>query len=196
MINFQSFKTLLVITLLPHSPSLYMIQCGRKSICDSSLTCQASLSTHINSKCKSGARYFLSLLFMKIHSYGPVIWRYVVRYLQSCFVMFNSCYLSLFKYFKINWSFYIAWKVSKYGVFSDPYFPVFGLNTEYLSVFSPNTGKYGPEKIRIWTLFTQFYIKFFFLDLKKNSIYGNSWKSRSNTPQGFWNQIIYLLICL
>ena len=29
-----------------------------------------------------------------------------------------------------------AWKVSKYGVFSGPYFPVFGLNTE----------KYGPEK--------------------------------------------------
>ena len=28
------------------------------------------------------------------------------------------------------------WKVSKYGVFSGPYFPV----------FSPNTGIYGPEK--------------------------------------------------
>ena len=23
-----------------------------------------------------------------------------------------------------------AWKVSKYGVYSDPYFPTFGLNTE------------------------------------------------------------------
>ena len=32
-------------------------------------------------------------------------------------------------------------------VFSDPYFPAFGLNTErYLFVFSPNVGKYGPEK--------------------------------------------------
>ena len=29
-----------------------------------------------------------------------------------------------------------GWKVSKYGVLSDPYFSVFGLNT----------GKYGPEK--------------------------------------------------
>ena len=27
--------------------------------------------------------------------------------------------------------------------------------TEYLSVFSPNAGKYGPEKLRIRTLFTQ-----------------------------------------
>ena len=31
---------------------------------------------------------------------------------------------------------FIAWKVSKYGVFSGLYFPVFGLNT----------GNYGPEK--------------------------------------------------
>ena len=31
---------------------------------------------------------------------------------------------------------FTAWKVSKYGVFSGPYFPVFGLNT----------GIYGPEK--------------------------------------------------
>ena len=38
-----------------------------------------------------------------------------------------------------------AWKVSKYGVISDPYFPAFELNTKYLSVFSPNAGKYGPE---------------------------------------------------
>ena len=54
--------------------------------------------------------------------------------------------------------------------FSGPYFPAFGLNTErygvshyvdipiteYLSVFSPNAGKYRPEKLRICTLFTQF----------------------------------------
>ena len=33
---------------------------------------------------------------------------------------------------------YTAWKVSKNGVFSGPSFPAF--------VFSPNTGKYGPEK--------------------------------------------------
>ena len=39
----------------------------------------------------------------------------------------------------------IAWKLSKHGVFSGPCFPVFGLNTE-ISVFSPNVGKYGPEK--------------------------------------------------
>ena len=29
--------------------------------------------------------------------------------------------------------------------YSGPYFPAFGLNTEYLSLFSPNAGKHGPE---------------------------------------------------
>ena len=42
-----------------------------------------------------------------------------------------------------------AWKVSKYGVFSGPYFPTFGLNTKRyfvsLRIFTPNAGKYGPE---------------------------------------------------
>ena len=37
-----------------------------------------------------------------------------------------------------------VWKVSKYGVFSGPYFPACGLNTDQ-------------KKLRIWTLFTQCY---------------------------------------
>ena len=42
---------------------------------------------------------------------------------------------------------FTPWKVSKYGVFSSPYFPIFGLYTEIYGVsFSPNTEKYGPEK--------------------------------------------------
>ena len=42
--------------------------------------------------------------------------------------------------------------------FSGPYFPAFGLNTEgyFISpLFSPNAGKYGPEKLQIQILFTQ-----------------------------------------
>ena len=45
--------------------------------------------------------------------------------------------------------------------FSDPYFPAFRhsnwirRDTLYLSAFSPNTGKYGPEKLRIRPFFTQ-----------------------------------------
>ena len=55
--------------------------------------------------------------------------------------------------------------MSKYGVFSGPYIPAFGLNTEYLSVFSPNAGKYGPEKLRIWTIFSQWE-----LEMKESSL--------------------------
>ena len=44
-------------------------------------------------------------------------------------------------------------EVSKCGDFSGPYFPAFGLrDTSYLSAFNPNVGKYGPEKLHIWTL--------------------------------------------
>ena len=44
--------------------------------------------------------------------------------------------------------------------FSGPSFPTFGLKTERyfaycMSAFSVNAGKYGPEKLRIRTLFMQ-----------------------------------------
>ena len=35
--------------------------------------------------------------------------------------------------------------MSKYGDFSGPYFPAFGLNTERYEVFNRNAGKHGPE---------------------------------------------------
>ena len=46
-----------------------------------------------------------------------------------------------------------ARKVSKYDVFSSPYFPTFGLNTEKHGVYLRIQSKC--RKIRIWTLFTQ-----------------------------------------
>ena len=53
-----------------------------------------------------------------------------------------------------------AWKVTICGVFSGPYFPVFGLNTyrvlrskpRYSVQIKENTDQ---KKLRIWTLFTQ-----------------------------------------
>ena len=57
----------------------------------------------------------------------------ILRYIlceKAILVSGETCLASL-------WIFLVtAWKVPKYGVFSGPYFPVFGLNT----------GKYGPEK--------------------------------------------------
>ena len=46
---------------------------------------------------------------------------------------------------------YTAWKVSVFGVFLVYIFPYSGWirrDTSYFSVFSPNAGKYGPEKLR------------------------------------------------
>ena len=51
-----------------------------------------------------------------------------------------------------------ASKVSVFGVFLvriSPHLDWIRRDALYLSVFSPNGGKYGPEKLRIRTLFTQ-----------------------------------------
>ena len=51
-----------------------------------------------------------------------------------------------------------AWKVSVFGGFLVRIFPHsdwIRSNTKYLSVFSSNVGKYGPENLRIRTHFTQ-----------------------------------------
>ena len=39
-----------------------------------------------------------------------------------------------------------TWKVSKYGVISGPYFPVFGLNTE---IYEVNLRSKSPYSVRI-----------------------------------------------
>ena len=94
-----------------------------------------------------------------------------------------------------------AWKVSKYEVFFGPYFPTFGLNTErymrencpntefflvhifphsswirrstpYLFVFSPNVGKYGPEKTpNLVTFHAVLHLKILLKDLPWNLIF-------------------------
>ena len=54
---------------------------------------------------------------------------------------------------------YTAWSVHIRS-FSGPFFPAFGLNmgdTPYLSEFSTNEGKYGPEKLQMRTLFSYWY---------------------------------------
>ena len=52
-----------------------------------------------------------------------------------------------------------TWKVSKYGVFPGPYFPVLGLNREIYSVNLHIQTKFRKtrtrKKMRIWTLFMQ-----------------------------------------
>ena len=56
--------------------------------------------------------------------------------------------------------YHIVWKVSLFGVFLAHIFPHLDWirrDTPYLSIFSPNARKHGPENLRIRTLFTQCY---------------------------------------
>ena len=54
-----------------------------------------------------------------------------------------------------------AWKGSKHGVLSGPYFPVFGLNTEIYSKspysvrIQENTDQ---KELRVWTIFMQWFV--------------------------------------
>ena len=60
------------------------------------------------------------------------------------------------------YSYSIAWKVSKYGVFSGTYFPVFGLNTE-ISIFGHFSRSVGSKRK-----------SFCFLRLKRFSVSGKN----------------------
>ena len=56
-----------------------------------------------------------------------------------------------------------AWKVSKYGVFSGLYFPV----------FRPNTGKYGPEKTLYMNTFRAIRVTLFMLGILGTGVLEN-----------------------
>ena len=75
-----------------------------------------------------------------------------------------------------------AWKVSVFEVFLVPIFPHLNwirIDTPYLFKFSPIAGKYGPEKLRIRTFFTQWRIQNLrYFSIKRSSISArNSYKS-------------------
>ena len=95
---------------------------------------------------------FDGALSLRVSKYGQSSkWKFVkagvsqVSVLRPFFSHLNQCLpqglTSDGKHFANDTS--SAWKVSKYEVFSGPYFLVFGL---VFLVSSPNTGKYGPEK--------------------------------------------------
>ena len=75
----------------------------------------------------------------------------IIHYIRDEFIQ-GICHFLFIRYSQIIVT---AWKVSKYGVFSGPYFPVFGLNTEiygkssYSFRIQENTAQ---KKLRIWTL--------------------------------------------
>ena len=68
---------------------------------------------------------------------------------------------------------YATWKVSKYGVFSGSYFPV----------FSPNTENTDQKKHRIWTLFTK-------CRVRKAAERGKVWTQNFKHKRRAWNKVI------
>ena len=57
--------------------------------------------------------------------------------------------MSLLAYYLLIFSINTTWNVSKYGIFSGPYFPAFGLNTDRYEVslrVQSICGRYRPEK--------------------------------------------------
>ena len=80
-----------------------------------------------------------------------------------------------------------AWKVSKYGVFSVPYFPAFELNTgisPYSVRMRENTDQ---KKLRIWTPFTQWVSLIWYLKILhwKISAKSHTLEIWSRTKQNF-----------
>ena len=70
----------------------------------------------------------------------------------------------------MNYPIVTAWKVPVFGIFLVRIFPHsdwIRRYTEYLSVFSPNAGKYGPENLRIGILFMQWDVLLHFCDISK-----------------------------
>ena len=86
-------------------------------------------------------------------------WHTQVWSLKYLFLTIILLFLTLCCYFYQLFLFSLtSWKVSKYGLFSGPYFPAFGLNTERDSI-SPYSVRMREnaeqKKTHIWTLFTQ-----------------------------------------
>ena len=71
--------------------------------------------------------------FRKIHGKEPAIESFYSKGEVCNFTEKNLSHVS-HDFCEIFQNIYTAWKVSKYGVSSGPYFPVFGLNTEIYSV--------------------------------------------------------------
>ena len=104
---------------------------------------------------------FFSKIFRKLSNLlfvwlGEQTWQQVTYFVSYCYLTTNTCKevgsIHLFYFLIALWNKYplhrllfiwvlalmifTAWKVSKYRVFSGPYFPAFVLNTERLSVLS------------------------------------------------------------
>ena len=97
-----------------------------------------------------------------------------------------------------------VWKVSVLGVFLIRTFPHsdwIRRNTQFLSIFSPDAGKYRPEKLWIQTLFTQSKVlralASFFCKFKPKSISGGNSVNQQKTHRFFgWTDLLLKIAVL
>ena len=85
-------------------------------------------------------------LYVKINYWLDTLKHFVLRQLKMTMVR-----IGVIKHYDT------VWKLSLFGVFQVRIFPHSNwpqIDTLYLSVFSPNAGKYGLKNFRIWTLLT------------------------------------------
>ena len=110
----------------------------------------------------------LLLIFMDFFQWRNLFHLFIsIVYLFSCFsshfqfITYKNHFINYSTYV-VTWLSLTAWKVSIFRVMT-----IFShsdwtrRDTPYLSVFSPNAGKYGPEQLRIQALFTQCLANFF-----------------------------------
>ena len=81
--------------------------------------------------------YFVKLTLYKRSPYSELFWSVLSRIRTE----YGEILTSMMDFLR-NWHCVRRLRIRNY---SDPCFPAFGLNTPYLSVFSPNAGKYRPE---------------------------------------------------
>ena len=114
---------------------------------------------------------------LKIKETSPNTFTQIIfRFKQVLGTPLNS-FVSFFRLGNFN----TVWKVAKYGVFSGPYFPVFGLSK----------GKYGPEKLRMWTPFTQCNVA-----IHSNKLYPELSESEvKKLHEKFCDEIVLALLC-
>ena len=125
------------------------------------------------------------------------------NYLETV-VILSQRYISLKLFFNLFIRNFHCLKSVRILSISSPYFPAFGLNTErysvslrdslYLSIFSPNAGKYEPEKLRIRTLFTQCLSFRISLDTNSECVVFSRLELKINSKITRWFFVFYFFV--
>ena len=91
---------------------------------------------------------FLFVILTNVKVHHVKLYETLLRYRKKHHTQNNGIFIKFSFYFMVNWAILeslTAWKVSKYGVISGLFFPVFGLNREGISPSSvriqENTGQ-------------------------------------------------------